>query len=49
MYSVGARFTDDFYIKVDVASDLSSSVVTCLIEEEGEPVTVTGEITWDEG
>ena len=49
MFSFGARFTDDFYIKVDVASDLSTSVVTCLTEEEGEPVTVTGEITWDEG
>ena len=49
MFSLGARFTDDFYIKVDVASDLSTSVVTCLTEEEGEPVTVTGEITWDEG
>ena len=49
MLEFGARFSDDFYIKVAVAEDLSESSVTVETVAEGEPVVTTGAITWSEG
>lgn len=49
MLEFGARFADDFYIKVSVKEDLSESAVTVETIVEGEPVVTTGAITWDEG
>lgn len=49
MLEFGARFSDDFYIKVAVEEDLSESSVTVEAIVEGEPVVTTGAITWDDG
>ena len=49
MLELGARFTNDFYIKVAVEEDLSESVVTVEKIVEGETVVTTGTITWSEG
>lgn len=49
MLEFGARFSNDFYIKVAVEEDLSDSAVTVETIVEGEPVVTTGAITWDEG
>lgn len=48
MLEFGARFSDDFYIKVAVEDDLSDSAVTVETIVEGETVVTTGTITWDE-
>ena len=49
MLEFGARFSNDFYIKVAVEDDLSESSVTVETIVEGEPVVTTGSITFDEG
>lgn len=49
MLEFGARFSDDFYIKVAVEDDLSDSSVTVETIVEGETVVTTGAITWSEG
>lgn len=49
MLEFGARFSNDFYIKVAVEDDLSKSSVTVETIVEGEPVVTTGTITWSEG
>lgn len=49
MLEFGARFSDDFYIKVAIEDDLSESSVTVETIAEGEPVITTGAITWSEG
>lgn len=49
MLEFGAKFSDDFYIKVAVEEDLSESAVTVETLVEGEPVVTTGTITWSEG
>ena len=49
MLEFGARFSNDFYIKVAVEDDLSESAVTVEQIVEGEPVVTTGAITWSEG
>lgn len=49
MLEFGARFANDFYIKVAVVDDLSESSVTVETIVEGEPVVTTGTITWSEG
>ena len=49
MLEFGARFSDDFYIKVAVEDDLSDSSVTVETIVEGEPVVTPGAITWSEG
>lgn len=49
MLEFGARFANDFYIKVAVEDDLSESSVTVETLVEGEPVVKTGTITWDDG
>ena len=49
MLEFGARFSDDFYIKVAVKEDLSESAVTVETIVEGVPVVTTGAITWSEG
>ena len=49
MLEFGARFSDDFYIKVAIEDDLSESSVTVETVAEGEPVITTGAITWSEG
>lgn len=49
MLEFGARFSNDFYIKVAVEDDLSESAVTVETIVEGEPVVTTGTITWDDG
>ena len=49
VYSCGARFNEDFYVKVDVdTEDPSAWVVTAIISEDGTPFTITGSVTWDE-
>jgi len=48
MLEFGARFSDEFYIKVAVEEDLSESSVTVEKIVEGEPVVTTGTITWSE-
>ena len=48
MLEFGARFSNDFYIKVSVKEDLSESSVTVETIVEGEPVVNTGSITWSE-
>ena len=48
--SFGARFNEDFYVKVDAdTEDPSAWVVTAIISDDGTPVTITGTVTWDEG
>ncbi len=49
MLEFGARFSNDFYIKVSVEEDLSESAVTVETIVEGEPVVTTGAITWTDG
>ena len=49
MLEFGARFSNEFYIKVAVEEDLSDSAVTFETIDDGEPVVITGAITWDEG
>lgn len=49
MVSFGARFSEANYIKVDIDFSSGESVVTLNMEQDGTPVTMTGEITWDEG
>ena len=49
MLEFGARFSDEFYIKVAVKEDLSESSVTVEKIVEGEPVVTAGTITWSEG
>lgn len=47
--SFGARFNEDFYVKVDAnTEDPSEWVVKAIISDEGTPVTITGTVTWDE-
>lgn len=48
MLEFGARFSDDFYIKVAIEDDLSESAVTVETVSEGEPVVTTGTITWSD-
>lgn len=48
MLEFGARFSDDFYIKVAVENDLSDSSVIVEAIVEGEPVVTTGSITWSD-
>lgn len=48
MLEFGARFSNDFYIKVAIKDDLSDSVVTVETIVEGAPVVTTGAITWDD-
>lgn len=49
MDSVGARFSNAKYIKVDIDFESGDNVVTMIVEQEGTPVTVTGAITWEDG
>lgn len=49
MDSFGARFSDTDYIKVDIEFPTGDNAVTMTTEIDGEPVTATGAITWDEG
>ena len=49
MLEFGARFSNDFYIKVAIKDDLSDSSVTVETIVEGEPVVTTGAITWTDG
>lgn len=48
MLEFGARFSNDFYIKVAIKDDLSESAVTVETIVEGEPVVTTGTITWND-
>ena len=49
MDSFGARFSKTDYIKVDLDFSNGDNAVVMTTEVEGEPFTVTGVITWDEG
>ena len=49
MKSVGARFNDVNYVKVDIDFDTGDCFVTMVIAPEGTPVEVTGEVTWKNG
>lgn len=48
MLEFGARFANDFYIKVAIEDDLSDSTVTVETIVDGNPVVTTGAITWDD-
>ena len=49
MFEFGARFSNDFYIKVALdETDPNENTVTVETVIEGEPVVVTGAITWDD-
>lgn len=45
----GVRFNDTDYIRVDIDFSSGDNEVLMTREEDGEPVTATGAITWDEG
>ena len=50
MLEFGAKFSNDFYIKVAIdPTDTTENVVTVETIVEGEPVVITGAITWDDG
>ena len=49
MDSFGARFSKTDYIKVDIDFSNGDNAVVMTTEVEGEPLTLTGAITWDEG
>ena len=49
VYSFGARFNDNFYVKVDAdTEDPTAWIVTAIMSEDDTPVTITGTVTWDE-
>lgn len=48
MLEFGAKFSNDFYIKVAIKDDLSESAVTVETIVEGKPVVTTGAITWND-
>lgn len=48
MLEMGARFTNDLYIKTSFDPDDTSCTVTVEYVHEGEPAVMTGEVTWDE-
>lgn len=50
MLEVGARFANDFYVKVGIdPEDETNNFVLVETVTEGNPTTVTGTITWDDG
>lgn len=49
MDSFGARFSKTDYIKVDIDFSTGDNEVIMTTELEGEMVTATGAITWEEG
>lgn len=49
MLEFGARFSDNFYVKVGIdPDDGSNNFVVVETIAEGETVVLTGTITWDE-
>ena len=48
MLEMGARFTNDFYVKLSI--DPSDGTCTVEVEQsiEGEKHVLTGTVTWDE-
>ena len=49
MLEMGARFTNVLYIKVSFDPDNGDCGVTVeTVDNDGEPITITGTVTWDE-
>lgn len=49
MDSFGVRFNDADYIRVDIDFSSGDNEVIMTTEVDGEPVTATGAITWEDG
>ena len=50
MYEIGARFANNFYIKTSIDPDSGDCYVNVeMITDEGVTITVSGQVTWDEG
>lgn len=47
MYSVGARFSEVNYIKVDVDFENGDNEALMITEYEGSPLTLVGVISWE--
>ena len=49
MLEVGARFANNLYSKLSFDPDNGDAVVTVeMISNEGEKLTITGTVVWDE-
>lgn len=48
MLEMGARFTNNLYIKTSFDPDAGTCRVTVEAVNNGEKVVMTGDVTWDE-